>query len=502
MTEQINLANVFLETASKQPEHPAIIGPLDETLTYSGLANRIETMALMLKAAGVKPGQSIGLHCASGPDYIVLTYGLWRCGACVVPIAVEMGTDEKVQICREICLDAVLSRPGLCEPLSPFCSADPIEVDHDLWFMPVDAHQPPPGFSAINAAFLRFTSGTTGISKGVILSHETIFERIQAANEALRLGRDDRVIWLLSMSYHFAVSIVAYLSFGATIVLPKTLFGPTILRAAGQFAGTVMYGPPLLYELMARDPSGIGLPSVRLAISTTTSLPRSTFESFQRRFGIGLSQAYGIIEIGLPCINVDRPLEKTGSVGRVLPAYEIRLEDSGLGDTLQAIKLRGKGMFDAYYSPWKPCREVMTDGWFATGDLGYVDPDGYLFIMGRSKEVINVAGMKFFPAETEAILNSHPAVVESCVFAHRHERLGETPHALVIPSPQSDPSSIEMELKDFCTRHLANYKVPERIHLVDKLIRTASGKLIRDETRLFQQGTAEYGLGKPDTTEL
>ncbi len=501
MTEQINLADVFLETASKQPEYAAIIGPLDETLTYSGLANRIETMALKLKAAGVKPGQSIGLHCASGVDYIVLTYGLWRCGACVVPIAMEMGADEKAQLFREICLDAALSKPGPCEPLLPFCSADPFEVAPDLWFMPVHAQKPPPGFSAINAAFLRFTSGTTGISKGVILSHETILERIQAANEALRLGRDDRVIWLLSMSYHFAVSIVAYLNFGATIVLPKTLFGPTILRAANQHAGTVMYGPPLLYELMARDPSGMGLPSVRLAISTTTSLPRSTFESFQRRFGISLGQAYGIIEIGLPCINFDRPSDRPGSVGRVLPSYEIRLENSGLGDTLQAIKLRGKGLFDAYYSPWMPRREVMTDGWFATGDLGHLDQDGYLFITGRSKEIINVAGMKFFPAETEAVLDAHPSVVESCVFSHCHERLGETPHALVVPAADSDPSSIESELKEYCTRHLASYKIPERIHLVDKLTRTASGKLIRDETRLFQRGASEPRLEGPSGSE-
>jgi long-chain acyl-CoA synthetase len=457
-------------------------------LTYSDLANKIDSTAGQLAAAGVSAGQTVGLHCVSGADYIVLNYAIWRCGACVVPVPPEMSLDEKKQLCEEIVLDALLSRPRLPEELLALADSAPTEIEADVWFVALrQAKAKPPGLASINAAFLRFTSGTTGTSKGVILSHETICDRIHAANRALRLTPDDRVVWLLSMSYHFAVSIVAYLTFGAAIILPKTLFGSTIIKAASKHQGTVMYGPPLQYELMAHDPTGLMLPSLRLAISTTTSLPGRTAEAFHHRFGVGLSQAYGIIEIGLPCINVEMPMNKLGSVGPVLPDYEIYLEEAGLGEGLKEIKLRGKGLVDAYYSPWKSRAEIMANGWFDTGDLGYLDSDGYLFIKGRNKEIINVAGMKFFPSETEAILNDHPAVFESCVYAHKHERLGEIPHALVVLSPSDKLSADETVLKAFCGQRLPAFKVPEKIHFTNKLVRTPSGKLIRDESRIGPQ---------------
>lgn len=487
----MNLADIFLKTVASQPNHAAILSAQDGVLTYSDLAKRIEQLASKLMEAGVQDGQTIGLHCASGADYIVLNYAIWRCGACVVPVAPEMGLDEKRQLCQEITLDAILSYPKVPEALLPFAASSPAELDTNIWYTHVrQTHAKPAGLAVINAAFLRFTSGTTGASKGVVLSHETIYHRIRAANEALQLSPDDRVVWLLSMSYHFAVSIVAYLTFGATIILPKTLFGSTIIKTAHQYGGTVIYGPPLQYELMAHDPTDLMLPSLRLAISTTASLSRKTAEAFFRRFGIGLNQAYGIIEIGLPCINVDMPMEKMGSVGPLLPAYEILLEDIGLGKDLQAIKLKGKGLIDAYYSPWKPRHEIMTDGWFETGDLGQLDHDGYLFIKGRSKEIINVAGMKFFPSETETVLNTHPAVAESCVFAHKQERLGEIPQAMVVLSPGRKSTPTETELKEFCREHLAAFKIPEKIHFADNLIRTPSGKLIRDESRIFPQAGA------------
>jgi long-chain acyl-CoA synthetase len=493
---KMNLADIFLKTAANQPSHAAILGPQEEVLTYSELAAKIERMAQKLLSAGVQNGQTIGLHCASGTDYIVLNYAIWHCGACVVPIAPEMSSDEKKQLCREIALDAILSKPEVTDALLCFAASAPSEIESNIWRMPVrQSPTRPPAFAGINAAFLRFTSGTTGASKGVVLSHETIYARICAANEALHLSPNDRVVWLLSMSYHFAVSIVAYLTFGATIILPKTLFGSTIIKTAYKHKATMFYGPPLQYELMAHDPTDLMLPSLRLAISTTASLSRKTAEACFRRFGIGLNQAYGIIEIGLPCINVDSPMGKMGSVGPVLPSYEILLEDIGLGEKLQAIKLRGKGFVDAYYSPWQPRQEIMRDGWFDTGDLGYLDRDGHLFIKGRSKEIINVAGMKFFPSETETVLNTHFAVSESCVFAHKHERLGEIPYAIIVLLPNSESSTTETELKEYCSRHLAAFKVPEEIFFAEKLIRTASGKLIRDEARIFRHGETDDEAG-------
>ena len=160
------------------------------------------------------------------------------------------------------------------------------------------------------------------------------------------------------------------------------------------------------------------------------------------------------------------------------------LEDIGQGEELGAIKLRGKGILDAYYEPWQPREAILADGWFATGDLGYLDDDGYLFIQGRSKEIINIGGMKFFPQEVEACLETHPAISEACVFPHHDKRMGEVPYAHVVLAPTAVESPGEEALKQHCGRDLASFKIPEKIEFVEQLARTASGKLIRQDTRI------------------
>jgi long-chain acyl-CoA synthetase len=494
----MNLTDIFYETVERQPDHPAIIGPKDiEDCTYKQLKDEIEAVALRLREAGVRPGQCIGLRYPSGKEYIILNYAIWRCNAIVVPIAMELVPDETVRVCKDIVMDAIISQKAAVkifislEPDSPRAVSDNVVIFHIKKF-----REHPAGFFDINTAFLRFSSGTTGTSKGVVLSHETVYERIHAANEILEIGPDDRIIWLLSMAYHFTVSIVSYLSFGATIILCKNHFGATIIDATHRVSGTIIYGSPMQYELMVSAQNDKMLDSLRLAISTTISLKQRTAEAFIARFKKPLTQAYGIIEIGLPFINLNSPTDKLSSVGKLLPSYEIFLEDIGLGSQLRAIKLKGKGFFNAYYNPWQTRDQVMQDGWFATGDLGELDGDGYLFIKGRSKEIINVAGMKIFPQEVDAVLESHPAVTEACVFAHTSDKFGEVPYAHVIANSKIDRLPTENELKSYCSPYLSAYKIPEKISFVEKLERTASGKLIRDEKRLISRSSSHGNTEK------
>ncbi len=482
----MNLIELFELRASSQPDQAAIIDPGKVAITsYGELLAQIDETAEILAEAGVKKGQCIGLHYRSGQDYIRFTYAVWRLGACVVPIPVELKTNEKLRICQDIVLHHIITDAAGKNELHATVAAPYAECAGGSIAEVRQLKQPPQEFTHVNAAFIRFTSGTTGASKGVVLSHETIRDRIAAANDVLKIDHHDRVLWLLSMSYHFAVSIVAYLSYGAAIILAPNHFARTLIDCGRQHGATLIYGAPVHYDLMAADKSEEKLPDLRLAISTTIALRRKTVEAFHRRFGVRLSQALGIIEIGLPCIDLEMPEEKWGTVGKLLPSYEIRMEDVGMGDRLKEIKFRGKGLFDAYYDPWRWREEVMADGWFSTGDLGVLDDDGYLFIHGRSKDVINVAGMKFFPQEVERVLDAHPQVVESCVYAHRHEMFGEVPHARVILQPGSELD--ETALKQYLANQVAPYKIPERLLFTDSLLHTASGKLVRDEHRILQQ---------------
>ncbi len=210
--------------------------------------------------------------------------------------------------------------------------------------------------------------------------------------------------------------------------------------------------------------------TLTMAISTSVKLPIETEKSFLEKFGFGLTEAYGIIEVGLPFIN-DKPGEKHSSVGRLLPDYEFDLrnrDQDGIGE----IFLRGPGMFDGYASPWYR-REP--GSWFDTGDLGRLDDDGYLNIVGRNKNVINFAGMKVYPYEVEMILANHPAVKEVLVFGKPHPRYNQLPFAKVVLEKKIDVN----ELQSFCAHHLSPYKVPKSIEIVSFLPKTHSGKVRR-----------------------
>ncbi len=485
-----NLAEIFHGRADEQPDHPAILGPHEDAcITYGDLQRHIRHLAEKLQTSGVGKGMNIGLHYQSCADYIALTYALWANGAAVTPIPQELTDKEKQQILHHIAIDAVICSVGSDDVFAPFDSGDPtVLTEQSLLFTVRTLCEPPPELGALNPAFIRFTSGTTGNAKGVVLSHETILERIRAANQGLHIGPGDRIIWLLSMAYHFAVSIVAYLTFGATIILPRNAFGVSILQAANHHRATMIYGAPTHYELMTHDRSGQSLPRLRLAIATTTRLLPELADTFYRRFKLALNETYGIIEIGLPAVNLDQPWDKRGSVGKLLPAYTIKLvpqpdEDAG------EILLNGPGLLDAYYDPWQPRDAILKqhDGWLSTGDLGVMDDEGFLTIVGRSKEMISVAGMKFFPQEVEAVLERHPAIQAACVFGIKAPRLGETPIAHLVQVNGTEPVN-ETELTAYCNKHLAGYKIPTRFQWVKSLARTASGKTIRNAGKLLNTG--------------
>ncbi len=476
------LYDLFHKTAVKQADHAAILGPVRYAITYGELDRMISDTSEWLRQTGVKEGDCVGLHYPSGSQYIILNYALWRCGASVVPIATELASVEKTEIFRQIALNFVISGRGRLTFADPHRCGDPAPVAEDAFITALASPcDQPPEFDAIDTAFIRFTSGTTGLSKGVVLSHRTVLERIEAANEALHIGSDDRVLWLLSMAYHFTVSIVSYLTYGATIVLPDNHFASAVIAACRRHQATLIYASPTHWGILAAYPTPSPLESLRLAISTTTSLDIPVADKFRKNYGPPLTQALGIIEVGLPCINLDFAETKPDSVGRVLPAYELRLVDVGLGDSLKEIYVRGKGMFDAYYRPWRPRGQIVNDGWFATGDIGELDSDGCLYIRGRRKDVISIMGMKFFPQEVEAVLGSHPAVAAAVVFTEHDSRRGEAVHAHVVCKAGTSSPALRDDLRTWCKARLAFYKVPEVIEFVDALAQTASGKVLHPQ---------------------
>ena len=434
----------------------------DRVLSYAGLFDRMDTAVdRIVDAVGKNGALRIGVRYPSGIDYVPLAMAVLAAGQCFVPIPEELATTEREELRQRTALDAIIIgnheswQIERCESLTPS--------------FPLDA------FRALNPAFIRFSSGTTGKSKGVVLSHESLLARITAANEGLRIGPSDRVLWVLPMAHHFAVSIVLYLYHGATTLIEEHHLGEDLLRAGSVHGATVMYGSPVHYRQLASAPGEHAWTALRLAVCTAAALDQATADNFLQRFGKPLTQGLGIIEAGLPILNLDTPDDAAEAIGKPLPAYQTKLLDAhdGIGE----LCLRGPGMFDAYLDPWQTRAQVLdAEGWFATGDLASMESDGRLFLRGRKKSVINVGGMKVFPEEVERVLDAHPGVRRSLVEARAHPLYGEVAVARFIAR---DVAPNVRELRKHCMEHLANYKIPLIFTVVSTLPLTASGKLLR-----------------------
>ena len=223
---------------------------------------------------------------------------------------------------------------------------------------------------------------------------------------------------------------------------------------------------------------------MRLCLSTSAPITPAVIDRFESRYAVPVGQAYGIIEAGLPCINARTGDLPAASVGRAVPGYEVAVfSDAGARQAPGApgeIAVRGNGLFSAYYMPWQLREQVTRDGWFLTGDIGSLDESGALYLNGRRKTVIFVAGLKFFPEEVEGCIDQCPGIVESRVFGRAHARLGEVPCAEIVV----DASGFDLEtLKAHCARALSPYKVPVEFTVVEAVPRTPGGKILRRPAR-------------------
>lgn len=476
----MNLYETLARSARNWPERPAIIEG-DAVLRYDELWREIEALRLQLDRLGIGEAQGVAVMARNGRAFVIAALAALGCGAVVLPLHPQLKAAELKEIRARAPLAAVIddgssasrldgSRHGLAlrdgTPLSLSRPAGGERVPLVPWVP--------------EAAFVRFTSGTTGAAKGVILTHDGLIERIRAANAGLGLGPRDAVLWVLPMAFHFYVSIVLYLSVGAAVVVCSNHLAESIVQAAARHQATFLYAAPMQIRLLAAAASTLELPrSLARVMSVSSFLPPQTARSFHARFGVPVSQGYGIIEVGLPLMNLLDAVAHPESIGRPLPAFEMAILDDDFEPAAEGatgqLALRGPGMFAGYLSPQQPRAQVLRRGFFLTGDLAHRRSDGLVIIDGRCKSLINIAGHKVFPEEVAAVLEEHPAVRRARIVMRPHPQLGEVVHA-EIQLRASGRVDAE-EILAFCRRHLSGYKVPASIAFVDEIGVTLSGKV-------------------------
>jgi acyl-CoA synthetase (AMP-forming)/AMP-acid ligase II len=486
----MNLVEFLYRSAELHAERPAVTDlGTGVAFTYAALAYEASALGAALRGQGVRPGQRIALVAPNGAAYLAAAFGLLEAGACIVPIALNASTAEVRRIFTEIDVHACLrsadaqsaasAARDVRQPTPPGAIETGACAGFTLhWIAPRAPN--PAGFRAMDPAFVRFTSGTTARARGVVLSHAATAARVEASDRVLRFTAADRIVWVLPLAYHFAVTIVAYARAGAHMLMCPDALPRAIVDAIRHFDATVLYASPLHFERMGTlRPSG-ALSSLRIALSTSAPIRREVIERFEALYDVPVCQAYGIIEAGLPCINLRRDGTPPMAVGRPVPGYEIAIVDEAGAPVARGlhgeVMVRGSGLFCGYYRPWQPFGEIARDGWLATGDIGNLDASGALTLTGRKKALISMGGVKFFPEEVEACIDAFPGVRESRVYGRPHAHLGEVPCAEVA----SSIADLDLDaLRAHCLHTLSPYKVPAEFAIVSAVARTPGGKLLR-----------------------
>lgn len=475
----MNVFETLAQSARQWGERTAIVDA-SGAMSYESLWREVEALRAQLGSLGVRAGQGIGVRARNGRGFVIGALAALGCGAVIMPIHHQIKPDELADMLAKAPLWAILDDgSGTAQPGRTVALENPGGNGLRLTRLDGGRSRIAPGIA--EAAFVRFTSGTTGAAKGVVLTHRDVLERTAAANSGLGLTAADKILWVLPMAYHFYVSIILYLEAGATIIVSADYLAGSLLETAAKHEATFLYITPMHVRMLNSDQSGRGLPpSLRRVMSVSAKLHPQSATEFLAKYGVPVAQGYGIIEVGLPIQNNEEAQAHPEAIGRPVKGFEAKI----VNDQFEALPegetghlaLRGPGMFSGYLNPPRMRAEVLREGWFLTGDLGHRDSGGRIVLDGRATSVIHVAGHKVFPEEVAAVLEQHPAVLRSRVSARAHPQMGEAIHAEVQLRAGCAPATAE-EIIAFCRRRLSSQKVPATMEIVPEIATTSSGKV-------------------------
>jgi long-chain acyl-CoA synthetase len=469
----VNLASILADQAAARPDAAALLvdgGPV----TYADLERRAAAAAGTLRARGVGAGDRVAVLLPNGVDFVAAYFGALRLGAIVVP------------------LNPLLAAPEVEQRLA--ASGASLLVDE-----PLAAGEPVAGVARVSggdAAVILFTSGTSGRPKGAILTHGGLRAAAAAAADALRFSPRDVVLGAAPFSHVLGQStglLSTLLAGGAVAVVQR--FEPEGTLATMTATGTtILLGVPTMCIALCQEARGRvartarALPPIRIAHVGGAAVPVEVAREFERVFGAEVYEGYGLTELsGLATTYVEGQRRKPGSVGMALGGTELRivsLDGAPLGaGEIGEVQFRGPSVVPGYWNDPEATRESLdAAGWLATGDVGYLDEEGYLFLVDRRKEMIIRGGYNVYPREVEEALYAHPAVLEAAVVGVPHETLGEEVAALVVLRAAA-AATVE-ELQAWTKERVAAYKYPRRLALVESLPKGPTGKILKREIDL------------------
>ena len=490
----MNIAQNVERAATFFPDKPAVVFEGSQ-ITYKDMNARVNRLANALNPRGITKGDRIALYLPNIPAFVISYLASVRIGAIAVSVNSMLKAEELNYILNDAGAVLLFTVGELIENVNPaqypalrqivVCEGDASghpTLDELLESSPetfigtdMDPQDP---------AVLLYTSGTTGFPKGATLTHGNVVSNIWTTVHQAGFASDDRMILFLPLFHVFGQNFIMNATFlaGATLVLHRRFVPDQVLESIRKDKVTMFFAVPTIYILLLNmDLDPADLATIRYEFSAAATMPHEISVRWTERFGRPVYEGYGLTECSpFACYNHDL-VHKVGSVGTPVENFEIKIFDENdqelpLGHWGE-ICIRGPGVMQGYWNTPEETARALRNGWLHSGDIGTMDDQGYVFIVDRVKDMINVAGLKIWPAEVEQCLYRHAAIMEVAVYGTPHPEKGEIVKAAIVLK-EGEKATAD-EIKAYCAEHLAVYKVPAEVEFIESLPKSATGKILK-----------------------
>lgn len=510
-----NLADLLRRSASEHPDKIAVVDD-DRRVTWAELDSLADAVATGFAAMGLRAGHRVAIALGNSVEFIGCYLGAVRAGLVAVPLnptstpgelsRVLANSGARACVADPLTLDAVRAAVAdHAQAASSGTAADAVPPQVRVVVVGGEPAADEVGFDALTAAssqvvsprdpealaVLLYTSGTSGRPRAAMLSHRALIANVVQASrtDPAPITGDDVVLGVLPLFHVYGLNAVLgqVLLQGATLVLGKRFDADETLRLIGAEAVTVVpVAPPVIVAWERRDDIGDRLSSVRTLLSGAAPLAEDLVRSFEERTGLVVEQGYGLTEAApIVTSTVGTPVHKPGSAGRAVPGVELRVVDeSGAdvgADDPGEILVRGANLFSGYWPDGDEAPD--DDGWLSTGDIGFLDTDGDLFMVDRLKELVIVSGFNVYPSEIEDVIAEVHEVRECAVIGVPDDRTGEAVVAYVVPIEGADDEQLGAAVRAHCEQRVARFKVPSAVQVVAELPHSATGKVAKGRLR-------------------
>lgn len=485
------LVDMLLEAARQSPRVPAVDDGI-RALDYGGLLRLSRVLREVVIQESASPRVGIMLPASSAFPGALMGV-LWS-GRVAVPLNFLLSAEELAPVVTHAGLDVILTVRPLAE-LAGRMPARPLYLE-DMglkrrWMTSYLRRTPPVLPVATNdTAVILYTSGTTGVPKGVELTYGNLHSNCRDTIASLEIPPNQVFLNVLPPFHVFGLTanVLVPIALGASVYAIPRFHPLATVKTIAEKRVSVMMAIPSMYAAMLKTKSATRaqFASIYLAVSGGEPLPDSVRAGFEERFGITLRQGYGLTETSPVVAACSAANYRNGTVGRPIHHVDVRIVDADgkqvAGGADGEILVKGPGVMKGYYRNDEETRRVIdADGWFHTGDIGHLDGDGFLAITGRAKEMLIIGGENVFPREIEAVLEAHPAVLQVAVIGIADELRGECACAFVIP--RKGETVTEEELRQFARKSLAGFKVPRTIQVREDLPTGPTGKILKRKLR-------------------